>query len=251
MHYNGNHSLPNVAPHFQAPWLNGIEPDPRGSGRIIINRTTRYQNPLFRWREIVQHYGHRLLFVGTKEEHHTFCGKFGTVQHQPTRDLLEAARLIAASAMFIGNQSACLAIAEGMKHRRLMEVCLTQPDVILPPDANLFLSADGSLSLPPMAGRPALECPSILTAVNYLKNPNTQPRTGWKIAPPFSKQEHRDVSHSTLKRRLIKMEGPMTDDAAHRAIFDALAAREPDYFSGGAHQAELKMFKEAVANALY
>ncbi len=232
------------------PWIYGIELDPRGNGRIIINRTNRYPNPLFRWREIVQHYGNRLLFVGTKEEHHTFCGKFGTVPYQPTRDLLEVAKLIAASAMFIGNQSACFAVAEGMKHRRLLEVCLTQPDVILPPDIHLHLSADGALSLPPMAGKPALECPSILTAVNYLKNPNTQPRTGWKIAPPFSKQEHREVSHSTLKRRLINMEG-ITDDAAHRAIFDALASREPDYFSGGAHQAEIKLFREAVANAAF
>ncbi len=249
MHYNGNQSLPPVAPHFQLPWLTGIEPDPRGNGRIIINRTTRYPNRMFRWREIVQHYGTRLLFVGSREEHNIFCGRFGTVPYHPTEDLLEVARLIAASALFIGNQSACFAIAEGMKHRRLLEVCLEQPDVIVARDTALHMSPDGSLDIPAMLGRPALQCPAILTLVNYLKNPNTQPRTGWSVAPPFSKKPHHDVSHGTLKRRLMKMEGPMTDDEAHRAIFDALAAREPDYFASGQQQAELRLFKEAVANA--
>lgn len=249
MHYSGNRSLPPVSPNFQMPWLTGIRPDAGTRGRIIINRTTRYANRLFRWREIVQHYGARILFIGSREEHNIFCGKFGAVTYQPTTDLLEVAQLIAGSDMFIGNQSACFAVAEALKHPRLMEVCLEQPDVIVAKnDPTCHLSADGSLDLPPVAGRPPLQCPSILTKVNYLKNPSTQPRTGWKIAPPFSKKPHNDVSHSTLKRRLMKEEG-MTDDAAHRAIFDALAEREPGYFSGGQQEAVLNLFRQALANA--
>lgn len=251
MHYRGNLNLPPISPDLYSPWLTGIEPDPRANGRIIINRTNRYPNRLFRWMEIVRHYGDRLLFVGNPEEHRDFCSTFAPVPYQPTADLLEVAQLIAGSEMFIGNQSACFAVAEGMKHPRLLEVCLDQPDVIVTREGtgNVSYSADGALDIPPMAGTPALKCLGTLSKVNYLKNPSIQPRTGWRIGPPHSRQDHRDVSYSTLKRSLMKAEG-LPDDKAHRAIFDALAAREPDYFAGGQQQAVLMMYQSAVANAL-
>lgn len=254
-HYQGQKNLPRVTPRFQWPWLTDIQPDARGAGCIIINRTNRYANRHFRWAEIVAHYREHLLFVGTKDEHIAFTSRFGHVRYQKTETLLEVAGLIAASAMFIGNQSACYAVAEGMKHRRLLEVCAWQPDVIVAaeqkhlPHRLSYLSADGSLDLPPMLGKPALCLPGALSKVNYLKNFNTQPRTGWKIAPPYSKGVHADVSHCTLKRRLMKAEG-MDDETAHRAIFDALAAREPAYFSGGQQEAELMLFNQAISNAL-
>lgn len=241
-HYRGQKQLPAILPNFKAPWLTGIKPITAAASRIIINRTNRYGNKHFRWREIVTHYWDALLFVGTREEHAAFCMEFGTVAYMPTADLLEVAELIAACQLFIGNQSACFAIAEGMKRRRLLEVCPWQPDVIIEaPSASVFYSADGSLDLPPIAGRPALKCGPAATNVNYLKNPNTQPRTGWKVG------DTKELTYDLLKRTLMRRD-KLSDQDAHKLIFDALADREPDWFGVMQPGAEQGRFKQALAN---
>lgn len=241
-HYRGQKNLPPITVNFAMPWITGIHPDSRSSGRIVINRTSRYQNPHFRWNAIVSHYGNALLFIGTQEEHSAFTRQFGEVEWQPTRDLLDAAEWICGSAMFIGNQSACYAIAEGMKHRRLLEVCLYQPDVLVSANqSNCYTSADGSLDIPAMAGKPTLKLAPSLNRVNYLKNPSIQPRTGWRY------QDLKEVSYSTLKRQVMRR-FMMDDQEAHRAIFDALAEREPGYFYDGTETTELTPFRKAMAN---
>lgn len=243
-HYLGQRTLPRILPDFQNPWITNITPDPRGDQRIIINRTDRYQNRHFRWQDIVRHYNTALLFVGTKEEHAAFTSRYGPVEYLPTANLLEVASLIAASPLFIGNQSACFAVAEGMKHRRLLEACLYQPDVMVAKEPNFIACGDGGLDLPPLCGRTALKCPPNITKVDYLKNPHSQPRTGWKL------DDMRDVSYSMLKRQVKRKRPQWDDDKIHRAIFDALAEREPSYFANGSQQSELSKFKAALENAL-
>lgn len=243
-HYRGQRSLPPILPDFQSPWITGITPDPRGDQRIIINRTDRYQNRHFRWQDIVKHYNTALLFVGTREEHAAFTSRYGAVDYLPTANLLEVASLIAASPLFIGNQSACFAVAEGMKHRRLLEACLYQPDVMVAKEPNFIPCGDGGLDLPPLCGRTALKYPPNINKVDYLKNPHTQPRSGWKL------DDMRDVSYSMLKRQVKRKRPDWDDDKIHRAIFDALAEREPSYFSNGSQQTELGKFKAALENAL-
>jgi ADP-heptose:LPS heptosyltransferase len=44
------------------------------------------------------------------------------VPHQPTSNLLEAARVIAGADLFVGNQSCCFWIAEAMKKKLVLEV---------------------------------------------------------------------------------------------------------------------------------
>jgi hypothetical protein len=68
--------------------------------------------------------------IRLEEEYKDFCAECGQVEYLPTKTLLEAARAIAGSELFIGNQSAPYAIAEGLKHRSILEVCLWQPDCI-------------------------------------------------------------------------------------------------------------------------
>ena len=52
------------------------------------------------------------------------------VIYTPTKNFLEVAQLIAGSKLFIGNQSAPYAVAEGLKHNSILEVTLPSPDCI-------------------------------------------------------------------------------------------------------------------------
>lgn len=242
LHYRGQKQLPPITPHFNAPWITGIKADARGFGKVIVNRTNRYQNPAFRWRDVVTHYGEAILFVGSPDEHAAFCRDFGNVTYMPTSNLLEAAQLIAGASLFIGNQSACFSIAEAMKRPRCLEVCTWQPDVIVAPDAKLYLSADGALELPPLAGKPELVLRGTTGRANYNIQTSFQPRSGWKYRgdsrPTFS-QLHRFV----IKRHA------MTELEAKKAILDELAEREPTYFGATRNESLLEKFHAAVANA--
>ena len=119
----------------------GLQPDPSqrwldaepllaSKGRIVIARSSRYQNHYFPWHQLVRVYGDRMIFVGHPSEHLAFCQEFGHVPYLPTVNLYDVARLIAGSAQFIGNQIAPLAIAHGLGHPTLVEVCLWCPDCI-------------------------------------------------------------------------------------------------------------------------
>jgi hypothetical protein len=108
---------PPINPEF--PWLS-IQGN--GNGKIVINRTERYNNPTFPWKRLVELYGSSMVFLGHPEEYQSFSNAFGEVEYQATKDLLEAGVWIAGSHCFIGNQSSLYSIAEGIKHRRICEV---------------------------------------------------------------------------------------------------------------------------------
>lgn len=138
-------------PDSSKPWL-VAEADKRTAGRVVINRSQRYQNSYFPWREVVQHYGESLVFVGLPHEHEEFQNTFGKVAYLFTENMLEAAQVIAGSELFIGNQSSCMTIAEGLKHPRILEGCIDIPDCIYPP-SNAQYVFDGSMTLPAVGGK--------------------------------------------------------------------------------------------------
>lgn len=125
------------------PWL-AVEPDPCSADKIVVNRCPRWEGWFFPWRQIVQVFQDDLLFVGLPEEHRAFCEEFGAIRYCPIHDLHDAARLIAGCEMFIGNQSSCNAIAEGLHKRKVLEVCLYAPDCLYARPGALYC-ADGSL----------------------------------------------------------------------------------------------------------
>jgi len=95
---------------------------------VVVHRSPRYNNPRFPWREIVDMYGEDIVFVGLPDEHADFCRRFGAVAYHATASLLEVARVIAGAELFIGGQSCGAAIAEGLKHRMILEICPWQHD---------------------------------------------------------------------------------------------------------------------------
>jgi len=88
---------------------------------IVVNRSHRYRNLNFPWAEIVDRAAARMVFVGTKLEHEEFCKLFGFVPFYETPTLLHAARVIAGAKLFIGNQSAIMALALGLNRRVIQE----------------------------------------------------------------------------------------------------------------------------------
>lgn len=143
-------STSNLA-HIQAEWIGAnpdcsneawLKPSPtnRKSTGIVVNRTSRYHRDSFPWKSIVDAYKDKILFIGSDQEHYDFCEDFGMVRRQPIADLLEACTLIASSEKFIGNQSCCFAIAEGLKHPRIQETCPERPDCVFESESGSYAS---------------------------------------------------------------------------------------------------------------
>jgi len=112
------------------PWME-LEPDHAFDGAIIINRSPRHNNPWFPWEKLIDHFEKDIVFVGLREEHEAlqrFTGR--TLRYHPTSDLLQVGRMIAASKLFIGNQSCALNIAIALGKRFVCEFSIAAADVI-------------------------------------------------------------------------------------------------------------------------
>lgn len=112
----------------QKPWLKVSEPLVLDGKSVVISRTNRYHNHRFNWREIVRRYGKSAIFLGTETEWREFCREFGPLDYHKCDNLLEVARVIAGVKLFVGNQSAPYAIAEGLKQNAILEVAPTAPN---------------------------------------------------------------------------------------------------------------------------
>ena len=196
MFRDGGHPFGQTLAHLQAQWL-GLSPDLQTPwldvsaagnyrGKIIINRSPRYHNMLFPWGALVESFGKHVLFVGHQHEHHMFCSDFGAVEYLPTETLLQAARVIAASELFIGNQSSCYAIAEALKHNSIQETDLVTPDCIYPRE-NAIHCHDGALDFTALGQH--FTSPSRLLVKAHL---NETPPGGWSITVG----EHRANSYA-------------------------------------------------------
>lgn len=158
---------------FSKPWLTACK-DKQYNGKIIVNKTERYANPLFPWAELVKLLGNRMLFVGHDNEYELFCRRFGKVDRLVIRDYLHLATAINSSDCFIGNQSSANCVAEGLKHKSIQEVCLWQPDCIYKRD-NATFCYDGSIDTEIAGIKIKIDRP--MQKINKQESPNG----GWKL----------------------------------------------------------------------
>lgn len=97
---------------------------------LVINFTYRYRNSVIDY-TFLRKYEGRILFVGLKEEYEFFCKQWNLkVEYIEFLHLQSVAKLIAASKCFLGNQSVCFQIAEGLKVPRVLELSPLMPNVI-------------------------------------------------------------------------------------------------------------------------
>lgn len=126
------------------PWLKWNKKIVYDKKPIIINRTERYHNDNFPWKDIVDEYGEYIYFVGNHNEYKDFISKFGYVDYLLTPTIITLVETIIGSKLVIGNMSFPVALAEGFKHNCLVEsgvdvrsnnyvrhnICVPNPDNI-------------------------------------------------------------------------------------------------------------------------
>lgn len=124
-----NYLIANGLPtsHRDTPWL---EAPKMFFESVVISRSARYHNAKFNWRNVLERFGRNAIFVGTPAEHVAFVVEFGSVPYAHTPTLLDAASIINAADLFIGNQSCPLAIAHGLGKCVIIECCLYCPNCI-------------------------------------------------------------------------------------------------------------------------
>lgn len=108
--------------HLILPWLTAPQ---KKIAPIVISRSLRTHGAsLDTWQRFLE--GRKredCVFLGFPEEQDAFIEYTGfKVVRYPTEDFLQVAGIIAGSELFLGNQSAALAIAEGLGKERKVEV---------------------------------------------------------------------------------------------------------------------------------
>jgi hypothetical protein len=122
----------DMQPDWSEPWIttdNRISILTGMENKIIINRTSRFRNHHISY-FFLKDYQDRVLFAGLPIEHEEFNKTWNLkTDYLQVTDFLDLARHVSACKFFIGNQSMCFAIAEGLKVPRILEVCIYAPNV--------------------------------------------------------------------------------------------------------------------------
>jgi rfaE bifunctional protein nucleotidyltransferase chain/domain len=102
-------------------WITNIEP--KHMADIIICRTRRYHDKKEIDWSILKKYEDKLLFIGDEKDRKLLHQEYGVnAKGYWCKDGLEFAQIIKGSKIYIGNQSLGFALAEAMKHPRILEV---------------------------------------------------------------------------------------------------------------------------------
>jgi hypothetical protein len=96
---------------------------------LLINRTNRYQNNQIDY-SYLNDYNIKQMFAGTKDEYEVMKKTLPKLEYLKVKDFNELKDYIAASKVFIGNQSMCFAIAEQLQTERILELYFGCPNVI-------------------------------------------------------------------------------------------------------------------------
>ena len=131
IHYWPTLVFPQLIPDFSEAWLDvkAYVMDINIFGNyILINRTDRYRNPYISF-FFLKPYEHLIRFVGTEKEYENFCAENNlNVGYFGAQNFLQLAAAINFSRFFIGNQSMCWHIADGLQVNRILEVCTAYPN---------------------------------------------------------------------------------------------------------------------------
>lgn len=122
---------PDMACDLSQPWLTIPDKiDERIIGKILINRTERYNNILISY-NFLKKYADKVMFVGLTNEHEVFCKQNKLdIPRLYAYDYLEIAIALKSCKVYLGGQSSLFQCAEGLKIPRVLEVCNSIPNVI-------------------------------------------------------------------------------------------------------------------------
>lgn len=125
IHHWASFVFPEMNADLALHWLivpyTSARPDMKAT--LLINRTSRYQNPYLHFYFLQKYDDGRLAFIGLEDEYNDFCQKWElkNVDHIKTNDFLQVAVYLQYAKGFLGNQSVCWHIADAMKIPRVLE----------------------------------------------------------------------------------------------------------------------------------
>lgn len=103
---------------LREPWLTPVDATVIPNKPFVINRTPRHRDnsSTQKWVDFINKgLCEQAVFVGTEKEHQDWQIEFNaSIDYFPTKDLLHLAQIIQGCQLFIGNQSAPLALAIGL-----------------------------------------------------------------------------------------------------------------------------------------
>lgn len=109
----------NIGYQWKLGWLKNVFPNEPGE-YAVINITGRYRDKVYNYRKILDDILYKkklpIVFLGLFDEWRAFTSKYPNhhITWLKTTDWLEVAQIIHGAKYFIGTQSCCLAIAEGL-----------------------------------------------------------------------------------------------------------------------------------------
>ena len=109
-------------------WLT-VDADNTYKDYIIIARSFRYRQPLISYQFLSKY--SKLLFIGLEDEYADMKKQLPSLQYAKVSNFLEMGRIIKGGRFFIGNQSFPFSLAEAMKVKRVLEVFVPCPNVIV------------------------------------------------------------------------------------------------------------------------
>lgn len=119
--------FPQMSTDLSESW---IDVHPIKSSSIIINFTQRHRNPTADFYFLKRHKD-KIIFAGLQEEKDLFCNQNDLdVPLLEVKNFYELAARIKGCRFFLGNQSMCFQIAEGLKVPRILELFPAMPNVI-------------------------------------------------------------------------------------------------------------------------
>ena len=119
---------PELMCDLHEPCIEASEPIPYFADKILLNFSSRYRNYDINYFPLKEH---KCVFFGYESEYIAFTDRWQLdCELLKCKDALMLATIVGSSKAFIGNQSSTYAIAEQMKVKRLLEVCVQSPNVI-------------------------------------------------------------------------------------------------------------------------
>lgn len=137
---------PDLACDTSKQWLFVSDTDKDfAKNKIIVSRTERYLNPNINYC-FLKKYESDILFIGTKLECVIFKERYGLdIEHLQISNFLELAQAIDQSKFHISNQTMAFQISQGLKHKRILELCEFAPNVIVDGENGYDFLAQGAL----------------------------------------------------------------------------------------------------------
>lgn len=103
------------------PWIENIEPT--YASDIVVNRGLDHHDKEGVDWTLLRPFENKCKFIGYRNEYDTFVKQYQcNIEYYPTKDALEMISVIKGCKLFIGNSSLAMALAEGIRHPRCMEL---------------------------------------------------------------------------------------------------------------------------------